>query len=121
MARSAIAVTDIVRAGVAPISQTTADASNNHYVAGNDGAVYLEIVSTDAGTQTVAIVANPDLVSDSLTVSNLTLSIAAGATKLCGPFKTKTFKQAADNDYMYVNPSVSTTLKFRAYRLTNVT
>jgi hypothetical protein len=120
LARSEIAVTEIVRAGVTPISQTTANATDDHYVA-NTGDVFLEVVSTDAGEQTVTIVANPDLSSDGLTVSDLVLTVGAGVTKLFGPFRTRTFKQAADSDRMYVNPSVSTTLKFRAYRLQAVT
>jgi hypothetical protein len=43
--------------------------------------------------------------------------VAAGATVLAGPFRTNTFKQDTDNT-LWVNPSVSNTLDFRAYRIT---
>jgi hypothetical protein len=77
----------------------------------------LEIVSTDAGSQTVDIEPNPDFATrDGLTVSNLVIAVAAGATVYAGPFRTSTFKQDTDNT-LYVDPSISTTLKFRAYRL----
>jgi len=116
MARSQITVTDIARSGTAPISQTTADASNKHYFV-NDGMTYLEIVSTDAGSQTVTVKVNPSYTADSLVVNDLTITIPAGTTRLAGPFKVYTFKQDSSND-AYVDPSVSTTLKFRAWRLT---
>src|SRR5574340_531772 len=116
MARSQITVTDITRSGTAPIAQTTADATNKHYFVTSDERVYLEIVSSDAGSQTVSIEPNPSLTADGLTVSSLVITIAAGATALCGPFRATTFKQ--DSSYsVYVGPSVSTTRKFRAWRL----
>lgn len=116
MARSAITVTDIARSGTAPISQTDADATNKHYFINSDGKVYLEIVSSDAGSQTVLVQPNPDLTADGLSVSALTITIPAGATRLAGPFRVNTFKQNASY-HVYIDPSVSTTLKFRAWRL----
>lgn len=117
MARSEIVVTDITRDGVAQGSQRTGDATNDHFATGGaDGRTMLEIVSSDAGAQTVEVVPNPSLTADGLTVDNLSIAVAAGATVYAGPFRTNTFTQNATND-LYVNPSVSTTLKFRAYRL----
>lgn len=116
MARGSITVTDLARTGITPISQTNSDASNKHLITLNDGKVFLEIISSDAGSQTVVFKSNPDLTTDGLTLSDLTITIAAGATKLVGPFKVATFKQNATND-LYIDPSVSTNLKFRAYRL----
>lgn len=115
MARSTIVVTDIVRAGATPITQTTADSTNKHQFT-NDGNVYLEIVSTDGSSQTVVIEVNPSFTADSLVVSNLTVTVPAGATRLAGPFRVQTFRQDATG-LTFVNPSVSTTLKFRAWRL----
>ena len=117
MARSQIPITDIARAGVAPPAQITSDATNKHYLDSQSGNVFLEVISSDGGSQTVVIEANPDLSNDGLTIGNLTLTIPAGATRYFGPFRKLTFKQAADLDRMYVNPSVSTNLKFRAFRL----
>lgn len=116
MPRVVIPVTDIDRDGVAQPSQVTADATNNHYFTGNDGNVLLEIVSTDGGAQTVEVVTSPTLFTDGLTVTNLAIPVAAGATVYAGPFRVVTFSQNATND-VWLNPSVSTTLKFRCYRL----
>ena len=116
MARGQIPVTDIVRAGVAPAAQTDADATNDHYFINADGRVFLEIVSSDGSQQTVAIQPAPGLTADGLTVSALTITIPAGVTRVCGPFRVATFKQNASY-HLYLDPSVSTTLKFRAYRL----
>jgi hypothetical protein len=109
---------------VAPPSQTNSDASNNHYIDTADwgsGELLLEIVSSDAGTQTVTVVANPDLNVDGLTISNRVLSIPAGATRLFNGFRPRTFRQTADANKLYLNPSVSTNLKFRAYKSTATT
>jgi hypothetical protein len=116
MARSQIAVTEIDRVGVAAGAQTTADSANDHYFTGNDGRVLLEIVSTDAGAQTVEIEPNPALTVDGLTITNLSIAVPAGATRYVGPFRGNTFNQNSSGD-VYVNPSVSTTLKFRCYQL----
>lgn len=116
MPRVEIPVTEVVRSGVAQPAQTNADATNDHFVTqGADGLTILEIISTDAGPQTVEVVPAPSFTVDGLTVSNLSIAVAAGATVYAGPFRTSTFKQDASNT-LHVNPSVSTTLKFRAYR-----
>jgi len=65
----------------------------------------------------VEIVPNPALfVADGLTINNLSIAVSAGATRYAGPFRTSTYKQDSSNT-LYLNPSVSTTLKFRAYRV----
>lgn len=117
MPRVEIPVTEVDRDGAAQPSLTNGDATNDHYVTGGaDGRTMLEIVSSDAGAQTVEIEPDPTFTVDGLTVSNLSIAVGAGATVVAGPFRTSTFKQNATND-LYVDPSVSTTLKLRAYRL----
>lgn len=117
MPRVEIPRTTVDRDGVAQASLTNGDATNDHFVTqGADGRTFLEIVSSDAGAQTVEIVPNPEFTVDGLTVSNLSIAVAAGATVLAGPFRTSTFKQDASNT-LWVNPSVSNTLDFRAYYL----
>lgn len=117
MPRVQIPVTEIDRDGVAQPSLTNGDATNDHYVTGGaDGLTVLEIVSSDGGAQTVEIPPNPALTADGLTVGNLSIAVAAGATVVAGPFRTNTFKQDTANT-LWVNPSVSNTLDFRAYRL----
>lgn len=116
MARSQITVTDVPRSGVAPITQTTSDATNKHYFTGATGREWIEVVSTDAGTQTVTVKISPTFTADGLTVSDLVISVAAGATKLFALPKVRTFSQNSTND-IYIDPSVSTNLKLRVYRL----
>lgn len=120
MPRVQIPITVVDRDGVAQPSQVTADATNDHYLDADPNAeVILEIVSTDGGAQTVEIVANPDLSVDGLTVNNLSIAVAAGATVYSGALRARSFKQPQDSNRIYVNPSVSTNLKFRAYRRTS--
>lgn len=116
MARSQIPVTDIVRSGATPPTATVGDSTNKHYFINGDGRVYLEIVSSDGSSRTVTIKASPTFTADGLVVSDLVITVPAGATRRAGPFKVGTFKQSALND-VFVDPSVSTTLTFRAWRL----
>lgn len=112
MARVTIPVTAITRDGVAPPAQTDADAVNLMEFT-NDGDTFLEIVSSDAGAQTVEFLIAEEV--DDLSVTPRSVSVAAGATLLVGPF-TAVYDQTGTK-LVYVNPSVSTTLKFRAYTI----
>ena len=114
MARSVIAVTPITRAGVAPGAQTIADATNKHYFVNAD-RVYLEVISTDAGAQSVGIVFAPSSTVDGVSLSNKSVAVPAGATRLIGPFPAVYYNQAASQ--VFIDPSISTTLQFRAYQL----
>jgi hypothetical protein len=114
MARVAIPVTALDRTGVAPPAQTNADATNDHTLSNPNGRTLLEIVSSDASSQTVEF----ELVTaavDGVTVPPKTVTIAAGVTRLVGPFPKNFYNQTGD--VINVNPSVSTTLKFRAYSI----
>ncbi len=116
MPRSEITVTTINRDGVAPGTQHDADSVANHYIANNDGHIYLEIVSSDGSTQTVTV--ETPIVQDDLQLEDLVISVPAGATRLAGPFAITTFNQEGDDaNNVFIDPSVSTTLKFRAYRV----
>jgi hypothetical protein len=120
MARSQLTVTEVVRAGVAQPAEQSSDATNDHYIESTDAddVWWMEVRNANAGDQTVEVVANPSLSSDGLTVSNYSNTIAAGATETMGPFKLSTFKQPSDSNRVYINPSVSTDLKFRVYKIT---
>jgi hypothetical protein len=113
MARTVIPVTTISRAGVAPPSQTASDHSNGMYVAQNNGHVIFEIISTDAGTQTVgfALPGTPD----GQAIADRTITLSAGGTAICGPYPPTYYNQTDGS--LNINPSVNTTLKFRAYKL----
>jgi hypothetical protein len=118
MPRVEIPVTTVDRDGVTQPALTNGDATNDHFITGGaDGLTLVEIVSSDAGAQTVEVPPNPSLTVDGLTVGNLSIAVAAGVTVVAGPFRTNTFKQDASNT-LWLNPSVSNTLDFRAYRVT---
>lgn len=104
---------------VTPPSQVDGDATNDHYFTGNDGLVTIEVVSSDAGAQTVTIEYSPTYapITD---VPGQAESIPAGATRKLGPFAKNAFDQNSDGD-VYFNPSVSTTLKFRVYKTVKAT
>lgn len=101
--------------GAALPAVTNGDATNDHYFTGNDGKVILQVVSSDAGVQTVTIERSPTL-QNGVPASDEVVSVAAGATVEIGPLATTEFNQNRDGD-VYFAPSVSATLDFRAYRV----
>lgn len=114
MARVLIPTNTIKRGtGLAQPAQTNADATNKNYLV-NDAKTFLEIVSSDAGSQTVTFeIPTPTSGTDGQAVSSLVITVAAGATVYVGPFPAIPYTQTDGN--LYIDPSVSTTLKFRAY------
>lgn len=100
-------------------SLVNGDATNDHYFTGNDGSVVVEVVSSDAGAQTVTIL-RAALFAPGATQSDEIVSVAAGETRILGRFEPDEFNQNAAGD-VYFNPSVSNTLDFRAYRVTRAT
>lgn len=122
MARSQLTVTEVVRAGVSQPAEQSSNATDDHYIASTDAddVWWMEVRNANASPQTVEVVANPSLSSDGLTVSNYSNTIAAGVTEVMGPFRFSTFRQTADSNRVYINPSVDTDLKFRVYKITPV-
>jgi hypothetical protein len=100
---------------VAQPALTNGDATNDHYFTGNDGQVVLEVVSTDAGSQTVTIKRSPTLRAGS-PPSDEVVTVGISAILVLGPFATSEFNQNSSGD-VYFDPSVSNTLDFRAYRV----
>lgn len=113
MPRVAIPATAVQRSGTAQPALTNGDATNDHYIEANDGRIMLEIVSTDAGAQTVEV-ETPGSV-DGLAVANLSIAVGAGLTVVAGPFPPAVYNQPDGS--IYINPSVSNTLDLRAYRI----
>jgi hypothetical protein len=105
--------------GVAQVAVTNGDATNDHYLRGNDGRVVLQVVSSDAGAQTVTILRSASL-DPGVPLEDEVVSIPAGATWDLGPFPADEFNQNALGD-LYFNPSVSNTLDFRAKRVNRAT
>jgi hypothetical protein len=70
-------------------------------------------VSTDAGAQSITIVTPGH--RRRLRHRGPTLAVPAGATRIIGPFAPSTYNQSDGS--VRINPSIATTLKFRAYRV----
>jgi len=89
MARTALTVTQVTRAGVAlPAAAANAD---GHSVA-NDGSVILHIVNGGGAPITVTIV-TPGTV-DGLAIADREVIVAASANRLIGPFPREHYNQA---------------------------
>lgn len=116
MSRVAIPVTKIVRTGTTPPSATVADHSNGMQFV-NNGATWLEVISSDGGSQTVGFIlgTGASALVDGLTLPEKTITIPAGATRLIGPFPPQLYNQSGS--LVFVDPSVPTTLTLRAYTL----
>jgi hypothetical protein len=98
---------------------TNGDATNDHYFTGNDGRVVVEVVSTDAGVQTVTVRRAASFLAGT-SLPDEVVSVGIGATRELGPFPADEFNQNSAGD-VYFDPSVSNTLDFRAYRVTRAT
>jgi hypothetical protein len=116
MARSQLTVTDIARSGVTPIAQLISDAVNKHYFTGNSGQEFVEIENVSGGSITVTFQAGPSIQADGLVIEDYKVGVLPG-TVIAGPFRRGTFDQNSNGD-VYFNADTSTTVRFRAYRLT---
>ncbi len=79
MARGAIPVTNITTTAAAPATEVNGNATDQHYVNGNDGRVFIQVRNADAGgphTVTVGL-----LPVDGQTVAGKTYSIPASSTR----------------------------------------
>lgn len=115
MARTDIPVHTVIRGttGLVQPSQVTGDATNNHSFT-NNGKTIIEIVSSDAADQTVTFeIPTPGNGTDGQGVDPLVVTVTAGDTVYVGTFSESIYNQS--DGTVYVDPSVSTTLKFRAY------
>jgi hypothetical protein len=102
--------------GVARPSQTSSDSTNDMYLTGNDGTVMLEVENQNASTQTVDFLLSPSFLQGlDGTTATQTESISASGVRILGPFATGKFSQNAAGE-VHFNPSVTTDLKFRAFK-----
>jgi hypothetical protein len=113
MPRTVIPVTTLSRSGVAPPAQTSSDQSNGMYVANNNGRIIFEIISTDGSSRTVGFAVSTT--ADGQAIADRTITLSAGGTAICGPYPPTYYNQTDGS--LNINPSVNTTLKFRAYKL----
>lgn len=110
--RREIPVLDVERFGVAPLVQVASDSETDHYFVNDDPMVVLEVVSMDAGVQTVTI--ETSYTQDELPLEERIVSIPAGGTKYIGSFPFYLYNQGII--YVYVNPS-NNSLRFRAFKV----
>jgi hypothetical protein len=92
MARDSVTTQKITRAGLVPV--LTAATVNNDVI--DAGAVFLQVANGSAGS--ISVTVNSPLTVDGLSVGPLVVAVAAGVTKLIGPFPVATFARAIAPD-----------------------
>ena len=97
MARVAVPVTQITRAGVAPPTEVDGDVVNNHSVR-NDGKVWVLARNSNGGSTARTVTFKVSKLVDGQTVSSTARSIAAGASKYFGPFPVKDYGTTLEID-----------------------
>ena len=115
MARTAISVTVPTRAGIAQPATQNSDHTNGMYIPTNNGKIFLEVKNNNASTQTIAFPFKPSATIDGVSPADKSVSITASSTVVIGPFPTAYYNQTDGS--VYVNPSVDTDLKIRAYQV----
>ncbi len=119
MTETALTVADIAKTGLL-LAQVAAAAGGNYF--DNDGAVFLQISNGDSTSTNVTIDAFPSGnvfgTPDDLTVTDRVIAIAAGATKLIGPFQKATYNDGSGD--VHVSYSKVTALTVQALRLRRV-
>mgnify|MGYP001566003466 FL=1 len=114
MARVNIPVTTITRDGVAPPSQVSSVAADDHVIDGNDGRVFLEVENVDAASAHTVTVLTPGTVAG-LAIADLAVSVPLSSIRWIGPFPTTVFNQTGTDD---VHVDIATAnLRFRAYKI----
>jgi hypothetical protein len=90
MPRTAVTVTDIIRAGVVKPAELTVDVANGNELP-NDGRVYLEVRNSNASATTRTLTVNFAYTVDGQTITAKSYPVAAGVTRLIGPWDTSNF------------------------------
>lgn len=111
MPRVELTRTAISRAGVATAAEQNSDAVNNHYVV-DDGRTFVLVRNNNAGAQTVTIEI-PGEHDTGIAHADRVVSIPAGESRFIGPFNSNYWQPGTNQ--VYINPSVSTDLKFSVY------
>lgn len=101
--------------GVTSPAGTAADATNDHYLTGNEGTTELEVTNATGSSRTVTVhyAALADVPGEPEVVT-----VPDGTTRVLGPFAPLKFNQNAAGD-VYFDPSASSaSLTFRARKVT---
>ena len=113
MPRTNLTITDVTRGtGTLQPTQDNGDNVNGNALSYNDGRIILEVNNTSGGSLNVTV-GTPGVV-DGLAVADLVVAVAAGATRLIGPFPPAIYNQSDGTVQVDVTAS---TMKFRAYHL----
>lgn len=114
MARTVLAITSVVDTGVA-FTGAAPDATNGNAMP-NNGRQFLLYKNGDASSHTVTINAYPKGdTPNGLTVSDLVVTVAAGATKLIGPFPPSIFNNSSNQveiDFSSATSQLQTAYEF---------
>jgi hypothetical protein len=89
MPRTALTITESTKAGTTLPVGTAADVANGNSIV-HDGRS-LVIIATNSGVSTRTITITPTAAVDGLAVAARTISMAASAVKLLGPFELSTY------------------------------
>lgn len=89
MARTLITPTAVVRAGVAPPAETTADVANGMYFP-NDGSTYILVRNSGSTVARTMSIGFANTV-DGQTITPRTYSIPISASRYVGPFDVTTY------------------------------
>lgn len=96
MARTAITVTTVTHDGVAWPSAFPSVPASDHEIADNDARIILVMENVSGSTRTVTIQGGRTYGDPPIALEDRTISIAAGATKVAGPFSAMLFNQDGD-------------------------
>jgi hypothetical protein len=106
--------TAISRTGIALSTAAAADVAGDKWL--NDGSQFLYVKNGDSGSHTVTLVFGPGAVVDGVTPTSHAVAVAAGATKLIGPFPTTIYNDV--NGFMNVTYDAVTVVTVLALTLT---
>lgn len=85
MARGILPLTQISRAGVAPVAETAGDAVNGHQ-ASNDGSMFVLLHNTNSGSTARTATIHLAESVDGQAVAPRTVAVPAASSRYVGPF-----------------------------------
>jgi hypothetical protein len=88
MPRTAVSPTDITRAGIVKPAELTVDVANGNEIQ-NDGRIFFEVRNSGAVSRTLTV--NFGYTVDGQTITARSYPVAAGVTRLVGPWDTSTY------------------------------
>jgi len=112
MARTALTVNEVVRAGVA-FSPSAANV-DGHSLANDRNAALFLYVNNGSGSSVTVTIQTPGTV-DGLAVADRTVAVAAAAEKLIGPFPSGVYDQS--DGAVYVDFSAVTSVTVAAFKI----